>query len=208
MADGLEPPVPSKLIESSPQAQGVFVLQADGTIRHVQSGLVCRPNFNALKLAHLEVFESQLGKGADVGCDYGRFNAKGEALSKLTIFVTRASPGETVDQVLDRRRAEVRENMPDAKETGPALDIQAADPKWRGVRSAEYAVKFGQTRYLSDVIVAVQNGWEIEIRGTYPIDIVSAPNADPKQVADQFDAPGPAVALADALGSVGSSPTP
>lgn len=212
LAQDRVPPSPSVLLQQSPDAIGVFALQPNGSVRHLQSGLICRPDYGDLKLAHLEVFASDFGKGADVGCDYGRFDAQGRALSKLTVFVTRASAGETVESLLERRRQEVRKSWPDADERGPAIvfgDHSQGPSAWSGVRSAEFAVKFGDTHYLSDLVVVLQGGWEIEIRGTYPTDIQVAPNTDAKTAAGQVvEAAGPAVALEDALASVGRGVSP
>ena len=144
------------LLTRTPEAAGVFEAQPDGAARHVQSGLLCPAKFPNVELWHLEVFPSSLGKGADVGCDYGRNGPDGLFVSKLTIFVTRMTPEETLDSDFAQRQAEVTSAMPGAIEKGPAVQIAPASGSDTqaladSMKSAEYSVTLDGRSYLTDV---------------------------------------------------------
>lgn len=157
-------PVPSvdEILQKTPEAKGVFVAADHGNARHVQSGLVCPPAFARLNLWHLEVFAKD---GTDVGCDYGRNGENGKWVAKLTIFATKAQPGLTVDDAFAGYSAEIKKAWPDAKATGPAVTIKGAPPAGlENIRSEEYTADIYGQKVTSDLIVAVKNGWVIEIR--------------------------------------------
>src|SRR5215469_11013721 len=67
----------AEIVKNTKGTDGVFVVRDDGTIRHVQSGLVCPAKFPNVAFWHAELFDSPLGPGMDVGCDYGRNGADG-----------------------------------------------------------------------------------------------------------------------------------
>jgi hypothetical protein len=149
---------------------GVFVLQDDGTIKHLQSGMICPGYFQNVQLWHLEVFKSDAGAGADVGCDYGRNDAGGHWVSKLTIFATRAPDGTTLDQAFARYRAEILQAAPDAQSRGEALHDDTK-PQDRGTlsdyRSEEFVTQRDGRTCTDDLYVVVHGGWMMEIRSTY-----------------------------------------
>lgn len=196
-------PAPSvaEILAKTPDAQGIFVTADAGAARHVQSGLTCPLSFPNLNLWHLEVFAAD---GTDVGCDYGRNGADNVAVSKLTIYATKAQPGDTVDKAFARYQAEVKNTWPDAKVLGPAIEFGGnVSEEDKGVRSEEYQLVFkGGHKSQSDLIVTIKNGWVIEIRGTTATDVTTGEDGA-KAVAD-FAAP--AVALMQALSTIGTAP--
>ncbi|MBU6444349.1 MAG: hypothetical protein KGR48_10605 [Alphaproteobacteria bacterium] len=158
------------LVSQTQGADGVFVVEDDGTVKHVQSGMVCPAKFPNLALWHVEVFATPT-KGYDVGCDYGRNDAEGHWAAKLTIFATKAPAGATLDTAFDDDRKGVLQVSPDARSLGPALDLTDGDkntaealPEWRS--EAFLIVREGR-QYTDQLVVSVVAGWIFEIRATY-----------------------------------------
>ncbi len=155
-------PTVAELLAKTPAARGIFVAQDDGTAWHIKSGLVCPLTFPNQNLWHLEIFAAD---GSDVGCDYGRNGPDNVAVAKLTIFATRARPGDTVDSVFAGYKMSITAKYPDARMTGPAITFQGdPPPDMKDIRSAEYKLAFNGHASQSDLVVAIQAGWVIEIR--------------------------------------------
>jgi len=150
------------ILEHHPETKGVFVAAGQGNARHVQSGLVCPPAFAKLDLWHLKVYAQD---GSDVDCDYGRNGSNDRWLAKLTIFATKAPPGVTVDAAFASYDAEIKQAWPGATATGPAITLQGTPPAGlEDIRSAEYIADIEGLKVKSDLVVAVKNGWVIEVR--------------------------------------------
>jgi hypothetical protein len=172
----------NKIAMNTPGIDGVFVVQDDGSIRHVQSGMICPATFDNVKLWHLENFPSKAGKGMDVSCDYGRNGPGNRFVSKLTLFATIAPDGWTLDDVYRNYRSEVMQANPGARSTGPAK----VDPKQAVGDLADYkSEQFLETRdgrdFTSELIVSLRGKWMFEVRATYdgkPNTIGVDPNGD------------------------------
>ncbi len=182
MADPADRPANLAILAATPDANGVFTVQDDGTVRHVQSGLVCPSGFPNMKLAHLLVYPSAAGPGTDVGCDYGRAN-KGRADSKLTIFAVKAAEGATLVDVFARYRSEVVQTVAGLQPNGAVFvidDHKSAKPLPK-FQSEEFVG--GNGAFTTSLIVALQGGWVAEIRETYPglpnhVDVTEAGGKD------------------------------
>jgi len=165
------------IVAKTPGADGVFGVEDNGDIRHVQSGLRCPAAFPTVAFSHAEIF-SPPGLGTDMGCDYAREDAQGHAVTKLTIFATKVGDA-SIDQVFASDRAGLEKASPGAKYKGPALTVgqgaagKSAPSPFGEFRSAEYAEVRGGAHYLSDLIVAVRAGWALEIRATFPTDVAA-----------------------------------
>ncbi len=172
-ADAPDPAVTAQnrqIVAATPDAEGVFAVQDDGAIRHLQSGLVCPAKYPNLSFYHALVYASPAGRGTDVGCDYRRADALGGAWSKLTIFAVKAAPGTTLDQAYERYRGELTQAMPDAQPQGEAIRIEnkgGAPSSFPDIRSQEYLIVMNDQRYTSELVVAIVGGWIIEIRATF-----------------------------------------
>jgi hypothetical protein len=181
-----------QIVAATPEADGVFAVQDDGTVRHKQSGLVCPASFPNLSFYHVFVFAPD---GGDVGCDYRRADDNGGAWSKMTIFAVRAPPGTTLDAVFARYHGEIVQTYPDAKLQGPAAGIDekgAGKPLLPEFRSEEFVITMNGQPYTTQLFVTVVSGWTIEIRSTFvglPDVIDSAregPNSALAEAGDRF----------------------
>jgi len=145
---------------------GVFVVQDDGTIRHIQSGMVCPAKFANVQLWHLESFPSHSGKGMDVSCDYGRNGPNNRFVSKLTLFATIAPDGWTLDTVFANYRSEVIRANPGVKSEGPLpLPPNVTLPgEWK---SESFIERRDDRAFTSELIVALRGKWMFEVRTTY-----------------------------------------
>jgi hypothetical protein len=214
IASAQEPPAASvkarnaAIIANTPGAAGVFKVEETGEVVHLQSGLRCPASFPSVAFWRAEIF-SPPSLGTDVGCDYGRNGPDGKAVSKLTIFATKA-PNTTLDEAFAGYRDEVTKNTPSAVYKGPAVEVSSpaggpptASP-FGEFRSAEFEMRLGEARYLSDLIVGVRSGWIVEVSATFRSDVSVAAGQD--GVAQATDATEdlaqPALAFLKAIGSV------
>src|SRR5215831_17710884 len=110
----------SEIVAQAPLAKDVFVVEVDGAIRHLQSGMSCAASFPNVSLADVQIFPSS-AIGLDVGCDYARVGVDGNAVSKLTVFAVKAPEGATLDSVFAGYRREVVSAHPEASEVRAAL---------------------------------------------------------------------------------------
>jgi hypothetical protein len=159
------------IVAKTQGADGVFVVQDDGKIRHVQSGLICRAKYPNVSFWHAFVYPSNAGQGTDVGCDYGRNDSDGKAVSKLSIFATRAAEGMTLDQAFARYRNEVVQVTPNAISHGEAIVAEDKNPAkpstFPEFRSEEFGLVLDGRPYTSQLLVLILDGWVIEIRSTF-----------------------------------------
>lgn len=168
-----EPPTPkpppdvAAIVARTPDADGVFRAQDDGTALHIQSGLICPAILGEARMWQLASYTTALGPGTDVGCDYGISGTQDLWLAKLTIFAVKAVPGETVEKAFARYRAEVLGANPGAELIGPALEMKGEVPEnMKSFLSEQYQVSVDGLTYVTDLVVDLQSGWIIEIRGT------------------------------------------
>ena len=161
-----------EIVASTPEADGVFVVQENGSIRHVQSGMVCGARYPSYEFWHTEVFSSGAGKGTDVGCDYGRSGKDGLPAAELTVFAVKQADGLTLDQAFAAYRAQVVAMYPDAVSSGPALEIKLAGTDqdtyepFEEFRSAEFTRTLDGQIWTEDLIVLIRKGWVLEVRKT------------------------------------------
>jgi len=174
ITDNPHPPIERLLAAASPE---IFQPDEKGGARHVQSGFVCPPNLVSSNLWHLQVFESPMGLGTDIGCDYGRLPpgaTKGNAEAKYTIFLVKAETGTTLDSAFKRYQAELMRANPRARATGPALTVETKDgakSDFPDFRSEEYDISLGGHPYVDQLYVTLIGGWIIEVRATYPKEV-------------------------------------
>lgn len=194
-------PTVAQLMARTPEANGIFTAADDGTAHHIQSGLICPASFPNLNIWHLEIFAAD---GTDVGCDYGRNGPDNQAMSKLTIYATKAQPGDTVDAAFGRYQAEIASNYPGATSKGPAITLGGGSfsPEIQAMRSAKYDLTLNGHAAQSQLVVAMKAGWVIEIRATTVTEVGDVDQAA-KAVGDEAL---PFVALTQALDSVGTTP--
>jgi len=182
-----------EIVRRSPNTSGVFAVQDDGTIKHLQSGLVCPENYPNAAFFNALVYPSDAGKGADVGCDYSRADDKGRAVLKLTIFAVKPVSETTLDRAFEGYRQEITQTYPNAIPLGPALHIEnkGGASQFPEIRSEEYSIAISGLEYTSQLVVAIAQGWVIEIRATFP----GKPNAI--ELNKDADANAAAMAVAD-----------
>jgi len=160
-----------EIVNGTAGSDGVFTVRDNGEIAHVQSGLVCPPKFPNVDFWHAEIFDSPLGKGMDVGCDYGRNGPDGHPVSKLTIFATKAPAPITLGQAFSQYRSAVMQVSPNAVSQGEALNIEEKSGGSKHLLPEVRSEEFCETRdgkvYTSDLVVAVSGGWMLEIRATF-----------------------------------------
>lgn len=155
----------------NPDAEGIFSVLDNGDIRHHQSGMVCPAKFPNVALWDLQVFPAPRGPGTDVGCDYGRTDAAGHTVSKLSIFATMTSGASTQEQEFAHYRREVETSIPTARYMGPISQGSGIPERNSTVRpeslSAEYDIAADQVHFRSQLIVALRGAWVYEIRATF-----------------------------------------
>lgn len=183
------PPTPEKLaalrahseqvLARAKDVEGVFEVQEDGQIKHLQSGLICPAEYPNAELYNFLVYTSAAGKGLDVGCDYRRPDKLGGASAKFTVYATKASPTTTLDSAFDGYRKEIAEGNKNVRAQGPSLRMSGSPPPdFPEFRSEEYLLTWNDRDYTSQLIVTIVSGWVIEVRATFeglPNEIKVAP---------------------------------
>src|SRR6476646_1683188 len=111
------------VVAHSPGAQSTFNVQPDGSIRHLQSGLLCPADFPNTHLVDVQIYSTVAGVGTDVGCDYARLTGDHVVAAKLTIFFVRASDTTTLASAFEKYRTEVIAAQPGAVPVPAALHI-------------------------------------------------------------------------------------
>jgi hypothetical protein len=156
------------VVAHEPGADGVFAVQDDGSLKHVQSGMVCAPRYANMELQRVEVLSAADAKGGNAGCDYGRGGA-----ATLSVLAVKQPDGLTLDKAFADERAKIVGAYPDAATAGPALEIKLGDSDkdtygpFSEFRSEEFVrTDNGQTR-TEDLIVMIHKGWILEIRKSF-----------------------------------------
>jgi hypothetical protein len=194
----------TQIVSGTVQAAGVFVVQDDGSIKHIQSGMICPANYPNVELYQMFVYKTD---GSDVGCDYRRADDKGGAWAKLSLFATKAAPGMTLDRAFAGYSDEIMRTYPDAKPLGPALKEDGSTSPLPPIKSEEFVQPLNGTTYTSQLYVAFQSGWVIEIRATFvgqpnKIEVTKEGGAEAAELALGDRVMGPK-ALFDAIGTIG-----
>jgi len=182
----------------TPATEGIFALEDNGDIRHLQSGMKCIAGYPNVEFFAVMIFPSAMGDGMDVGCDYARVDGQNRAVSKLTVFAVKAPAGMTLDQAFDQYNREVLTKAPTAKHVGPVMTMNSvkgseALPEFR---SAEYDVVGNGISYRTDLVVALKAGWIVEIRATF---LTGAVATEQDAAARAGDIVAPGVALLTAI---------
>lgn len=153
------------LFDPTEGVPGIFEVQPDGQVKHVQSGLVCPTKYPNADIYHLLVYAQD---GHDVGCDYRRADPQGGAWMKLTIFATKAASGATTADAFAGYREEVLQTYPDAQSHGDAIDADTKnDGPFENVRSEEFIIAMNGQPYTTQLLVSVCKGWMIEVRTSF-----------------------------------------
>jgi hypothetical protein len=171
------PETNAEIVARSPGALGVFKAEADGRVVHVQSGFHCPAALASMSLWHAEVFAAN---GSDVGCDYGRADATGNGVAKLTLFLVKADK-RSLDQVFEGYRADAAKAMPTLSYKGPALTVEGGapgGPPFGEFRSAEFVGQLRGVPTDSQVLVAIRRGWILELRLTYHSEAANSSEAE------------------------------
>ncbi len=189
-------PTAAEILAQTKDASDVFAATDTGDLRHLQSGMVCPISFPNLHMRTLTVFAAD---GSDVGCDYGRNGRNNVTVSKLSLYATKASPGDTVDAAFARYQLEVHQGSPNALVKGGVVGFtgQLADDM-KSVRSEEYDIVIDGRHFQSDLIVAIKDGWIIEVRGTSPSEGTAEEAA-----AAAGDQAAPVLTLLQAMNTIG-----
>jgi len=156
------------IVASDKNTTSVFAVQDDGTVKHIQSGMICPATLSNGTFYHALVFDD--GKGLDVGCDYRRADDKGGADFKLTLFAVKSQADTKLESAFAHYRDEVLQTDKDAKSVGPAITIQnntGGSSKLPEIRSEQFMIWFNDRDYTTEVVVALVRGWVFEIRATY-----------------------------------------
>jgi hypothetical protein len=160
------PETNAEIVARTPNALGVFKVQADGRILHLQSGFLCPAALPSMSFWHAEVFART---GADVGCDYGRADLAGHSIAKLTLFLVKGGD-RPLDAVFEGYKAEAARAMPTLSYRGPALTVESGQPdasSYGDYRSAEFVGQLNGVDTDSQLLVAIRRGWILELRLTY-----------------------------------------
>jgi hypothetical protein len=154
------------LVAQEPKATGVFTVQDDGAIKHVQSGLLCPARYPNVSFSRAMVFADD---GTDVGCDYIRHDDKGGASAKLSIFAVKATADTALDAVFAKYRAEVVGTWEGAVSQGESIHVEGKSDStpFPDIRSEEFLIPLNGRTYTTAVIVTISKGWVIEIRATF-----------------------------------------
>jgi len=190
------------LIARFENGSAIWRAQDDGSVRHIQSGLVCPANFTVVTLWNLMVYDSPSGIGTDVGCDYWRSRIEGKgAETKIAIFAVKAAPGTTLDEAFQTYRKQMYASYPGAKSEGTALSIESDKPgTLPAIKSEEASIELYNRPYQTEIVVSLVNGWIIEVRSTHPSQYKV------EKAGEAGDAALSALALFAAFASVGKNP--
>jgi len=201
-----------EIVPKATGAPGIFSVQEDGTIRHIQSGMICPADFPNVHFLSLQIYKSA-AVGDDVGCDYGRSGPDGRAVSKLTIFATRAPADATLDAAFAHYKQEIVNQYPGAAEVPAALHIQVPQTgKDRtDYRATGYTVSANGVPRHTELITALWGQWVLEVRATYPSAIIMVEkDTSQQELAEKlFDIKSPYLVFMSAsrsLGAVGLDP--
>jgi hypothetical protein len=149
----LAPPGPSQ-----PGVSGeiAFRAGAQGEVTHIQSGMICLPGSNSVRLAGLTLYLSGGAAGDDVSCGYA---VPGGA---LTLYATRTA--DSAEQTMAGTIEILRAAFPDSEPT--TLPRVAAGPGLTTPLVATLAIQGGTT--ITSAWVARQGDWIVKVRATYP----------------------------------------
>jgi hypothetical protein len=158
----------SQLVSQTSGAQGVFEIRGNGGIQHMQSGGSCPGYVYGYTIRSIVVTPPSPGRDVAASCIYDG----GASGSELTLTYSKAEPGETLDSIFERAKAEELSVHPDAKITDAPMKLLASNhnPDWADMRSAVADFPSGKAKAHVQLIVGETAGWTIDLRAaTYPV---------------------------------------
>lgn len=145
------------LIAQVPNGGQLFRATASGAVVHIQSGMVCVPGAEQMRLSKLVV--GAVGRpGDDVACDYTT------PTGKTTVFATLAS-GQTVQQAGAAIVRALQNTFPDARPASAPL--VASYPGLSDPLAASFLVTWNGRPGVTSLWVSQQGDWLVEVRATY-----------------------------------------
>ena len=147
---------------------GVFRIAGEDVI-HVQSGLDCPAHVGNAFLAQVSDFDADQDRGAEVGCEYGR-RATSDAndfVARHTIYAVKLPDGGTLDGAFAQSRQEMYAVATQGVHSnGPSLIMTGGPDGFPEFRSEEILYRKGAQVWKTELIVALLNGWIVEMRST------------------------------------------
>ncbi|MBS0469998.1 MAG: hypothetical protein JSR60_02915 [Proteobacteria bacterium] len=164
---------------------GVFERDAEGSMRHIASGLICSAAVPGYDLEAPDVWFDPLPKPhpnrQPDGCLYDRIGCKICAaallLAEMKVEFIKAPDGATLDSVFAKVQAEILAAHPNAAVAHPALHLGERDD----YRAAGYDISTGGNPFGSgpfadresppyhwELIVGLRHGWIVKVLAMYP----------------------------------------
>jgi hypothetical protein len=156
--DAGQPATTQQLIQALQGGSTVFRADPHGAAIHLQSGMVCVPGAQQMRLSRL--FVGPTGAiGDDVGCDYVMPDGK------TTVFATRLGTRTLQAATVDVARA-IKLTFPDAQQiSGPMV---ASYPGLQTPIAGSWSCTFNGKPSITSVWLVQGGDWLIEVRATYP----------------------------------------
>ena len=157
------------LVDRTPNGASVFRIGPDGTVIHIQSGMMCAPGQPLMALDRL-VIESGVALGDDVACDYVGPSGK------TTVFATRRG-SRTLEAYAADTFAAIRRIHPDARPIGGQMWL--GYPGISQPIGMSFAITQNASASITSAWIAQEGNWLILVRATYPAE----PRHDPEFIA-------------------------
>ena len=149
-------------------ASEVFVIEGEHLV-HVQTGMTCPAYFQNAFLVEAYVFDSERGRGMDVGCDYARRLAPGsnKTAAKHTLYAVKLPAGATFEEYFDAYNDSMRNTVPDDAQDGEqSLHFDDPPDGFPRFDSAELFFTDGGRERQTEMLLAEIDGWLIKVRST------------------------------------------
>ena len=153
-----QPATAQQLIQAVKGGSTVFRAEPSGAAVHIQSGMVCVPGAQQMRLSGLLV--GPIGAiGDDVGCDYIVPDGK------ITVFATRLGTRTLQAAAVDVARV-IKLAFPDAKQIGGPMI--ASYPGLQTPIAGSWSFTSDGKPSITSVWLGRGGDWLIEVRATYP----------------------------------------
>lgn len=146
----------------------VFRIEGEHLV-HVQTGMTCPAYFQNAFLVEAYVFDSEEGRGMDVGCDYARRLAPGsnKTAAKHTLYAVKLPVGATFADYFDAYNDSMRNTVPDdAQDGGQSLHFDDPPDGFPRFDSAELFFTDGGRERQTEMLLAEMDGWLIKVRSS------------------------------------------
>ena len=161
----------------------IFTIEQNGSLTHIQSGLVCTGTVKDYSLDAIYIF-NKAAPADDVGCDYARRSDDGNIVSKLTVFFVKGEQDTNLDTAFSHYRDEVLRASPGATPTPSQLHIKdetgVDNPAYK---SSGFTIALNGEPYHSELIVGFVKPWIVEVRSTYKNDSIHVDMSKGKEAA-------------------------